>query len=244
MPFPQFARFPFDVRCLIWAAILPDDDPPCLYIYDDKCKGYLLSGNGKTPEGKDASLYTKIAVPTIFYVSHEAREVVLHWAKRFRQGRDNNDLVRKWDPRKDTLYISEEVWCFFYLLSMKLPRGIRSVAFSVEEAAADMPSLVSIIIQLPDLEEVLLVVRELRTPLENVTTAKKSRWDFIPWSIANWEFIRHKMRCLLLLNRDSGFWFNDAIDAFDAFETPGALEALDNDEDIDAFFHVVKAIQR
>ncbi|PNP37023.1 hypothetical protein TGAMA5MH_11083 [Trichoderma gamsii] len=131
--FPLFALLPTELRLQIWhEALLPSIRQP-LYFYEKGCWGarHLTETDPDyDPDNDEHNLYMefdcgslaplKVDIP-LFYVNQEARGSVLSWihhqglAIRFSRETQSPVFIRSFDPKRDTLYVSEDQWHDFHV---------------------------------------------------------------------------------------------------------------------------------
>ncbi|KAL7938325.1 hypothetical protein V8C35DRAFT_149161 [Trichoderma chlorosporum] len=135
--FPHFSRFPPELRLAIWRHSLPNVDEVTMYKYKKGCWG---SRDKPKPEAnqvldplvEDAEdvidfdfrhemLDTVPVDVPLAFVNREARDVAMAWnhkrgvEMRFDKHRNCHVFEQRFDPRRDTLFISISKWHDFCL---------------------------------------------------------------------------------------------------------------------------------
>lgn len=196
--FGRFRRCPPEIRRLIWAAALPDDDPPTVYIYIRSCIDCFYS----KPYPIRRSLYVGVAIPEIFYVSREAHEAVKRWMKvhdfnmRVFSATGMTILTREWDVCRDTLYVAF-YWFGTFLSNMagyahlfpttqahRNQLRIASLAIAAGELDYSHDRLGELLIKYPGIQTVYLVLgREPHASLRGPTRPKHDGSDKPWWEV-------------------------------------------------------------
>ncbi|KAJ8062850.1 hypothetical protein OCU04_008105 [Sclerotinia nivalis] len=135
--FPLFSNLVFELRCQIWREALPSEFSPALYFYKKGCwqpRIFTESDPGYCDEVSENyssedlnrnfefrfNLLDKIQFQTpLMFVNHEARDIVLSWARtvglEICGGTLTPRLALPFNPARDILYVPLEQWDEFYV---------------------------------------------------------------------------------------------------------------------------------
>ncbi|KAF4975464.1 hypothetical protein FZEAL_7761 [Fusarium zealandicum] len=121
--FHQFRRLPVEVRNMIWehtviedkGALYPFNFDWCLH-FDWNSSRSIKDVTSET-QSRPCPPLIQIPIPQAMIICHEAREAAKTWLKKhgihFVQCPQGHALVRRFDPRRDILYVPCDRWDAF-----------------------------------------------------------------------------------------------------------------------------------